>query len=177
MKLTDTKTEQNLLNAFHGESAARNKYTFFAAVADSEGYRQIADILRITAQNEEAHAKMWLSALSMIGDTKKNLAAAADGENAEWTNMYEEYARIADSEGFPRIAAQFRGVAAIEKMHEARFRALLRNIETKEVFKKPEETVWECRNCGHYEAGKEAPSVCPVCGHPIGYFEMRKKNY
>ncbi|MBR0235423.1 MAG: rubrerythrin family protein [Clostridia bacterium] len=177
MELKGSKTEQNLMTAFAGESQARNKYTYFASVAKKEGYEQIADIFLKTADNEKEHAKMWFKALGELGTTAQNLAAAAAGENYEWTDMYDEFARVADEEGFSDIADKFRGVAKIEKAHEERYRALLSNIEMQKVFEKSEETIWECRNCGHLVMGKKAPDVCPVCNHPQSYFEVRKENY
>jgi len=172
-----TKTEQNLREAFAGESQARNKYTYFASVAKKNGYEQIAALFLATAENEKEHAKLWFKALGELGTTPENLLAAAEGENAEWTDMYERMAREAEEEGFTALAAQFRGVAAIEKSHEERYRALLNNIETKQVFEKSGVTVWECRNCGHIVVGVSAPEVCPVCKHPQAYFEVRKENY
>lgn len=177
MELKGTKTEANLLAAFAGESQARNKYTYFASVAKKEGYEQIAEIFLKTADNEKEHAKMWFKALSGIGDTKANLAAAADGENYEWTDMYESFAKDAEAEGFTDLAAKFRAVGAIEKAHEERYRALLNNVEMQQVFEKGEMKMWECRNCGHLVMGKKAPEVCPVCNHPQSYFEVRKENY
>ena len=172
-----TKTEKNLRDAFAGESQARNKYTYFASVAKKAGYEQIAEIFLKTSENEKEHAKLWLKALGEIGDTPTNLLHAAEGENAEWTDMYEQMARDAEAEGFTELAKQFRGVAAIEKAHEERFRALLKNIETKQVFEKSGVQIWECRNCGHIVVGTAAPEVCPVCNHPQAYFEVRKENY
>lgn len=177
MNLKGTKTEKNLQSAFAGESQARNKYTYFASVAKKEGYEQIAAIFESTANNEKEHAKMWFKELDGIGDTAKNLGAAADGENYEWTDMYETFAKEADEEGFKALAAKFRMVAKIEKTHEERYRALLKNVEMQSVFEKSEETMWECRNCGHIVIGKKAPGVCPVCNHPQSYFEVRKENY
>ena len=162
MELKGTKTEANLLSAFAGESQARNKYTYFASVAKKEGYEQIAEIFLKTADNEKEHAKMWFKALSGIGNTKANLAAAADGENYEWTDMYESFAKDAEEEGFIELAEKFRAVGAIEKAHEERYRALLNNIEMQQVFEKGEMKMWECRNCGHLVMGKKAPDVCPV---------------
>ncbi len=176
-KYTGTKTEKNLEAAFAGESQARNKYTFFASVAKKEGYEQIASLFLKTADNEKEHAKMWFKELSGIGDTSANLAAAADGENFEWTDMYEGFAKTAEEEGFADLAEKFRMVAAIEKEHEERYRALLSNVETAAVFEKSEVKVWECRNCGHIAVGTKAPEVCPVCAHPQSYFELREKNY
>lgn len=176
-KYTGTKTEKNLQEAFSGESQARNKYTFFASVAKKEGYEQIAALFLKTADNEKEHAKMWFKELNGIGDTAENLLAAAEGENYEWTDMYEDFAKTAEEEGFTELAHKFRLVAAIEKHHEERYRALLRNVETTEVFKRSEIKVWECRNCGHIVVGKEAPEVCPVCNHPQSYFEIHAENY
>jgi len=165
-KYAGTKTEKNLQEAFAGESQARNKYTYFASVAKKNGYEQIAAIFLQTAENEKEHAKLWFKALGGIGTTEENLLAAAEGENHEWTDMYERFAKDAEAEGFTDLAAQFRGVAAIEKAHEERYRKLLENIKTMEVFKKAGVTIWECRNCGHIVVGTEAPEVCPVCNHP-----------
>lgn len=176
-KYAGTKTEQNLREAFAGESQARNKYTYFASVAKKAGYEQIAALFLKTAENEKEHAKLWFKALGELGTTEENLAHAAEGENFEWTDMYDRMAKEADEEGFPELAAQFRGVAAIEKAHEERYRALLKNIETKQVFEKSGVQVWECRNCGHLVVGTSAPEVCPVCNHPQAYFEMRQENY
>lgn len=175
--LKGTKTEANLMAAFAGESQARNKYTYFASVAKKEGYEQIADIFLDTANNEKEHAKMWFKALEGIGDTKANLKSAAEGENYEWTDMYETFAKEAEEEGFTELAIKFRMVAAIEKTHEERYRALLNNVEMQRVFEKAEETMWECRNCGHLVMGKKAPQVCPVCAHPQSFFEVRSENY
>lgn len=172
-----TKTEKNLLEAFRGESEARNKYTFFASVAKKAGYEQIAALFLKTAENEKEHAKLWFKALGMLGDVKENLEAAANGENYEWTDMYERMAKDAEEEGFHDLAAQFRGVGAIEKAHEERYRKLLQNVEMQEVFKKSEVKVWECRNCGHIVVGMEAPEICPVCNHPQAFFEVREENY
>ncbi len=177
MELKGSKTEKNLMTAFAGESQARNKYTYFASVAKKEGYEQIADIFLKTAENEKEHAKMWFKALGELGTTAENLAAAAAGENYEWTDMYDKFAKDAEEEGFKMLAYQFRAVAAIEKAHEERYRALLNNVEMQKVFEKGEETMWECRNCGHLVMGKKAPAVCPVCAHPQSYFEVRKENY
>ncbi len=177
MNLKGTKTEKNLMEAFAGESQARNKYTYFASVAKKEGYEQIAEIFLKTAENEKEHAKLWFKALGELGDTAKNLAAAAEGENYEWTDMYDRFAKEAEEEGFKTLAYQFRAVAAIEKAHEERYRALLSNVEMQKVFEKAEETMWECRNCGHLVMGKKAPAVCPVCAHPQSFFEVRKENY
>ena len=176
-KYAGTKTEKNLWEAFAGESQARNKYTYFASVAKKAGYEQIAALFLQTAENEKEHAKLWFKALGELGNTAENLLHAAEGENAEWTDMYESMAKEAEEEGFPELAAQFRGVGAIEKLHEERYRALLKNVEAMEVFKKSGVTMWECRNCGHVVVGLEAPEVCPVCNHPQAYFEVRKENY
>ncbi len=176
-ELKGTKTERNLAAAFAGESQARNKYTYFASVAKKEGYEQIAALFLKTADNEKEHAKLWLKELGGIGDTAQNLAAAAEGENYEWTDMYDTFAKEAEEEGFTAIAARFRAVAAIEKAHEERYRALLNNVEMKQVFEKGEMTMWECRNCGHLVMGTKAPAVCPVCVHPQSFFEVRKENY
>ena len=172
-----SKTEQNLKDAFAGESQARNKYTYFASVAKKEGYEQIAAIFEATANNEKEHAKMWFKALGELGTTAENLLHAAEGENYEWTEMYEQFAKDAEEEGFTRLAYQFRAVAKIEKAHEERYRALLHNVEMQAVFAKAEMTMWECRNCGHLVMGKNAPKVCPVCDHPQSFFEVRKENY
>ena len=177
MELKGSKTEQNLRAAFSGESEARNKYTYFASVAKKEGYQQIAAIFEQTANNEKEHAKMWFKELQGIGTTADNLLSAAEGENYEWTDMYATFAKEAEEEGFTEIAARFRLVAEIEKSHEERYRALLNNVEMQAVFEKAEETMWECRNCGHLVMGKKAPEVCPVCKHPQAYFEVRKENY
>ena len=177
MNLKGTKTEQNLMTAFAGESQARNKYTYFASVAKKEGYEQIAAIFLETAENEKEHAKMWFKALGGIGDTAHNLVEAANGENYEWTEMYAEFAKTAREEGFETLARQFEGVAAIEKSHEERYRIWLENIETAQVFAKAGITVWVCRNCGHIHVGVDAPKVCPVCAHPQSYFEVRATNY
>ncbi|MDL2059699.1 rubrerythrin family protein [Mesosutterella sp. AGMB02718] len=176
-KYAGTKTEKNLLEAFAGESQARNKYTYFASVAKKAGYEQIAALFQKTADNEMAHAKLWFRELGGLGDTAENLKAAAEGENYEWTDMYDRMARDAEEEGFPELAARFRGVAAIEKNHEERYRKLLKNVEEKKVFEKSGVTVWECRNCGHIVIGTKAPEVCPVCMHPRSFFEVRKENY
>ncbi|MBQ9801707.1 MAG: rubrerythrin family protein [Clostridia bacterium] len=175
--LKGTKTEQNLMTAFAGESQARNKYTYFASVAKKEGYEQISAIFTKTAENEKEHAKMWFKLLGELGNTAENLAAAAAGENYEWTDMYATFADEAEAEGFTEIAAKFRAVAKIEKAHEERYRALLKNVEMQAVFAKSEETMWECRNCGHLVMGKKAPEVCPVCVHPQSFFEVRAENY
>ncbi|MBQ9686648.1 MAG: rubrerythrin family protein [Oscillospiraceae bacterium] len=172
-----TQTEKNLMTAFAGESEARNKYTYFASKAKKEGFEQIAAIFLKTADNEKEHAKMWFKELGGIGTTAENLAAAANGENYEWTDMYDGFAKTAEEEGFPELAEKFRGVAAIEKHHEERYRALLQNVEMQEVFKKSEVKVWECRNCGHIVVGTSAPEVCPVCAHPQAYFEVSAENY
>ncbi|MGN0604024.1 MAG: rubrerythrin [Oscillospiraceae bacterium] len=172
-----TKTEQNLREAFAGESQARNKYTYFASVAKKAGYEQIAALFLKTADNEKEHAKMWFKALGELGTTEENLQSAAEGENFEWTDMYDRMAKEADEEGFHDLAEKFRGVAAIEKAHEERYRALLKNVEAKAVFEKSGVTVWECRNCGHIVVGTSAPAVCPVCNHPQAYFEVRSENY
>ena len=172
-----TQTEKNLWEAFAGESQARNKYTYFASVAKKQGYEQIAALFLKTAENEKEHAKLWFKELCGIGDTAQNLAAAADGENYEWTDMYEGFAKTAEEEGFPKLAARFRLVAAVEKHHEERYRALLHNLETAEIFAKSEIKVWECRNCGHIVVGEKAPEVCPTCDHPQSYFELRAENY
>jgi len=177
MELKGTKTEQNLRDAFSGESEARNKYTYFASVARKEGYQQIAAIFEETAANEKEHAKLWFKALGALGETEQNLLSAAEGENYEWTDMYARFAKDAEEEGFTALAAQFKMVANIEKMHEERYRKLLNNVEMKQVFEKSGETMWECRNCGHLVMGKKAPEVCPVCAHPKAYFEVRKENY
>ncbi|MBQ7990888.1 MAG: rubrerythrin family protein [Oscillospiraceae bacterium] len=176
-KYAGTKTEQNLLAAFAGESQARNKYTYFASVAKKEGYEQIADIFLRTADNEKEHAKMWFKELSGIGTTAENLGAAADGENYEWTDMYEEFAKVAEEEGFTALAKKFRMVAAIEKHHEERYRQLLKNVETAAVFEKSEVKIWECRNCGHIVVGTKAPEACPVCAHPKSFFEVSAENF
>ena len=175
--LKGTRTEQNLMTAFAGESQARNKYTYFASVARKEGYEQIAAIFMETAENEKEHAKLWFKALGGIGTTAENLVHAAEGENYEWTEMYDEFARVAEEEGFLALAKQFRGVAAVEKEHEERYRKLLENVETAQVFAKAGVTVWVCRNCGHIHIGEEAPKACPVCAHPQAYFEVRATNY
>ena len=177
MELKGSKTEKNLQAAFAGESQARNKYTYFASVAKKEGYEQIAELFLKTAENEKEHAKLWFKALGELGDTAQNLLAAAQGENYEWTDMYETFAKEAEEEGFYEIAARFRGVALIEKAHEERYRKLLANVENKEVFVKKDATTWECRNCGHIVVGKKAPALCPVCNHPGSYFERKANNY
>ena len=176
-KYAGTQTEKNLLAAFAGESEARNKYTFFASKARKEGYEQIAALFLKTAENEKEHAKLWFKELEGIGDTAENLQSAAEGENYEWTDMYEDFAKTAEAEGFTELAHRFRLVAAIEKHHEERYRALLHNVEMAEVFAKSEVKVWECRNCGHIVIGTRAPEVCPTCNHPRSYFEVREENY
>jgi len=176
-KYTGTQTEKNLQAAFAGESQARNKYTYFASVAKKEGYEQISALFTKTADNEKEHAKMWFKELGELGTTTENLKAAADGENYEWTDMYTGFAKTAEEEGFPELAAKFRLVAQIERHHEERYRALLKNIETKQVFEKSEVKVWECRNCGHIIVGTKAPEVCPTCNHPQSYFEVSAENY
>ena len=176
-KYKGTKTELNLQAAFAGESQARNKYTYFASKAKKEGFEQIAALFLKTADNEKEHAKMWFKELNGIGNTAENLSAAADGENCEWTDMYEEFAKTAEEEGFTELAAKFRSVGAIEKHHEERYRALLKNVETSQVFEKSTVKVWECRNCGHIVVGTKAPNVCPVCNHPQSYFEISEENY
>ena len=176
-KYAGTQTEKNLQTAFAGESEARNKYTFFASVAKNEGYEQIAALFLKTAENEKEHAKLWFKELGGIGDTAGNLLAAAEGENYEWTDMYDGFAKTADEEGFPELAQRFRLIAAIEKHHEERYRALLHNVETAAVFEKSEVKVWECRNCGHIVVGTSAPEICPACNHPQSYFEVNAQNY
>ena len=176
-KYAGTQTEKNLEAAFAGESQARNKYTYFASAAKKEGYEQISALFQKTADNEKEHAKMWFKELGGIGDTAQNLGAAADGENYEWTDMYQGFAETAEAEGFPELAEKFRMVAEIERHHEERYRALLRNVETQQVFEKSEVKVWECRNCGHIVVGTKAPDVCPVCAHPQSYFEVHAENY
>ena len=179
MELKGSKTEANLQAAFAGESQARNKYTYFASKAKKEGYEQIAAIFEETAGNEKEHAKMWFKYLEGgdVKDTISNLNAAADGENYEWTDMYDEFARVAEEEGFTEIAAKFKMVGEIEKHHEERFRKLLKNIDDEVVFSSDEDTIWICRNCGHVVIGKKAPAVCPVCAHPQSYFERKAENY
>ena len=179
MELKGSKTEQNLMAAFAGESQARNKYTYFASKAKKDGYEQIAAIFEETANQEKEHAKMWFKELNggEIPSTENNLLAAAEGENYEWTSMYEEFARVAEEEGFVQIANKFRGVAAIEKMHEERYRKLLSNVKDGLVFSRDGDMIWQCRNCGHIVVGKKAPLVCPVCNHPQSYFEIKKENY
>ena len=176
-KYAGTKTEKNLWDAFAGESMARNKYTYFASVAKKAGYEQIAALFLQTAENEKEHAKLWFKALGEVGDTPTNLKHAAEGENYEWTDMYDRMAKEADEEGFHDLAEQMRGVAAIEKTHEERYLALLRNVETNAVFEKAGVVMWECRNCGHLVVGEAAPKYCPVCKHPQAYFEVHKENY
>lgn len=176
-KYAGTKTEQNLHAAFSGESQARNKYTYFASVAKKEGFEQISALFLKTAENEKEHAKLWFKELNGISDTAENLLHAAEGENYEWTDMYENFAKDAEAEGFMELAARFRLVAKIEKEHEERYRALLANVKNDKVFKKDEETVWECRNCGHIHKGKNALEVCPTCNHPKAFFEVNAKNY
>lgn len=176
-KYSGTQTEKNLMTAFTGESEARNKYTFFADIARKEGYEQIADIFLKTAANEQEHAELWFNELNGVGDTSYNLSAAAAGENYEWTDMYAGFAKTAEEEGFPALAARFRMVAEIERHHEERYRALLKNVETAAVFEKSEVKVWECRVCGHIVVGTKAPQACPVCRHSQSYFEIRAENY
>ena len=176
-KYAGTKTEKNLWEAFAGESQARNKYTYFASTTKKEGDEQISALFLKTAENEKEHAKLWFKELGELGKTADNLLHAAEGENYEWTDMYERFAKDAEEEGFPELAAKFRGVAAIEKAHEERYRALLNNVETAQVFEKGSVKVWECRNCGHLVVGTKAPEVCPVCNHPQSYFEVREENY
>ena len=176
-KYKGTQTEKNLQAAFAGESQARNKYTYFASVAKKEGLEQISNIFLKTADNEKEHAKMWFKELEGIGNTKANLEAAAQGENFEWTDMYEGFAKTAEKEGFKDLAVKFRLVAAIEKKHEERYRKLMKNLENDEVFKKSEVKIWECRNCGHIVVGTKAPEICPVCAHPQAYFEISAENY
>lgn len=176
-KYKGTQTEKNLLTAFAGESQARNKYSYFASKAKKDGFEQIAEIFQKTADNEKEHAKMWFKELYEIKDTKNNLKDAVDGENHEWTDMYEGFAKTAESEGFPELAKKFRLVAAIEKRHEERYRALLKNIEMQQVFEKSDVKIWECRNCGHIVVGTKAPDICPTCAHPQSYFEICAENY
>ena len=176
-KYAGTKTEKNLWEAFAGESQARNKYTYFASVAKKQGFEQITALFLATAENEKEHAKLWFKELGALGDTVENLSEAAAGENYEWTDMYDRMAKEAEEEGFVELAFKFRGVAAIEKSHEERYRALLKNVETAKVFEKCDVQVWECRNCGHMVVGTAAPQLCPVCAHPQAYFEIRKENY
>lgn len=176
-KYKGTQTEKNLMEAFAGESQARNKYTYFASKAKKEGFEQIAEIFQKTADNEKEHAKLWFKELEGIGDTAQNLLAAAEGEKYEWTDMYEGFAKTAEEEGFKALAMKFRLVAAIEKRHEERYRALLKNVEMQEVFAKSDVKVWECRNCGHIVVGEKAPEICPTCAHPQAYFEIHIDNY
>ena len=176
-KYVGTQTEKNLQAAFAGESQARSKYTFFASVAKKQGYEQIAALFLKTADNEKEHAKLWFKELAGIGSTAENLAAAAEGENYEWTDMYAGFAKTAEAEGFPELAARFRMVGEVERHHEERYRALLHNVETAAVFAKSEVKIWECRNCGHIVVGTAAPEVCPVCNHPQSYFELCAENY
>ena len=176
-KYAGTQTEKNLMEAFAGESQARNKYTYFASKAKKEGFEQIAEIFQKTADNEKEHAKLWFKELEGIGDTAQNLLHAAEGENYEWTDMYEGFAKTAEEEGFKALAMKFRLVAAIEKRHEERYRALLKNVELQEVFAKSDVKVWECRNCGHIVVGEKAPELCPTCAHPQAYFEIHVDNY
>ncbi len=176
-KYAGTKTEKNLMEAFAGESQARNKYTYFAAIAQREGYDQISELFLKTARNEQEHARIWFEELGHLGNTAENLLQAAEGENYEWTDMYDRFAKDAEEEGFHDLAEKFRKVAAIEKAHEERYRALLNNVETQQVFEKAEETMWECRICGHLVMGKNAPEVCPVCKYAQSYFEVHKENY
>ena len=176
-KYSGTQTEKNLWEAFAGESQARNKYSYFASVAKKQGFEQIAALFLKTAENEKEHAKLWFKELCGIGNTAQNLAAAAEGENYEWTDMYDGFAKTADEEGFHELAERFRLVAAVEKHHEERYRALLRNVELAEVFEKSEVKVWECRNCGHIVVGEKAPDICPTCNHPRSYFELHAENY
>ena len=176
-KYAGTQTEKNLEAAFAGESQARNKYTYFASRAKKDGFEQIAALFQKTADNDKEHAKLWFKELEGIGDTAQNLKAAAEGENYEWTDMYEDFAKTAEAEGFAALAKKFRMVAAIEKRHEERYRALLKNVETAAVFEKSEVKVWECRNCGHIVVGTKAPAACPVCAHPQSFFEVTAENY
>lgn len=177
MDLKGSRTEQNLMTAFSGESQARNKYSYFASVAKKEGFEQISAIFTETADNEKEHAKMWFKELQLLGNTPENLKAAAEGENYEWTDMYKGFAEVAEEEGFTALADKFRMVAEIEKTHEERYLKLLHNVEMQQVFEKAEETMWKCRNCGHLVVGKKAPQVCPVCAHPQSYFEVKAENY
>ena len=179
MELKGSRTEQNLMAAFAGESQARNKYTYFASKAKKDGYEQIAAIFEETANQEKEHAKLWFKELhgGEVPSTEDNLLAAAEGENYEWTEMYEEFAKVAEEEGFTLLAKKFRGVAAIEKTHEERYRKLLKNIEDEVVFSRDGDVIWQCRNCGHIVIGKKAPLVCPVCNHPQSYFEIKAENY
>ena len=177
MELKGSKTEANLMAAFGGESQARNKYTFYASVAKNEGYEQIAALFQKTADNEKEHGEMWFKALGGIGDTPANLLAGAEGENYEWTIMYDQFAKEAEAEGFAELAAKFRMVGAVEKSHEERYRKLLENVKNGKVFSKDGEVIWECRNCGHLHFGKEAPQICPVCEHLQSFFQMKEENY
>lgn len=176
-KYAGTQTEKNLMAAFAGESEARNKYTYFASKAKKDGFEQIGALFLKTAENEKEHAKLWFKELEGIGSTAENLLSAAEGENYEWTDMYEGFARTADEEGFHELAQRFRLVGAVEKHHEERYRALLHNVEMAEVFAKSQVKVWECRNCGHIVVGTQAPEVCPTCNHPQSYFEVHAENY
>ena len=176
-KYAGTQTEKNLMTAFAGESEARNKYTYFASVAKKQGFEQISALFLKTADNEKEHAKLWFKELGLLGDTAENLLSAAEGENYEWTDMYDGFAKTAEAEGFHELAARFRLVAAVEKHHEERYRALLKNVEMAEVFAKSEVKVWECRNCGHIVGGPAAPEICPTCAHPQAYFEIHAENY
>ena len=176
-KYAGTQTEKNLMAAFAGESEARNKYTYFASKAKKEGFEQISVLFLKSTDNEKEHAKLWFKELNGIGNTAENLASAANGENYEWTDMYAGFAKTADEEGFHDLAAKFRLVAAIEKHHEERYRALLKNVQTQQVFEKSEVKVWECRNCGHIIVGTKAPEICPTCDHPQSYFEIHEENY
>ena len=176
-KYAGTQTEKNLMAAFSGESEARNKYTYFASKAKKDGFEQIAALFQKTADNEKEHAKLWFKELNGIGGTAENLLHAAEGENYEWTDMYAGFAETAEKEGFPELAAKFRLVAAIEKHHEERYRKLLQNVETMQVFEKSDVTIWECRNCGHIIVGTKAPELCPTCAHPRSYFEVNAENY
>lgn len=176
-KYVGTKTEKNLMEAFSGESQARNKYTYFANIAQREGYDQISELFLKTARNEQEHARIWFEELGGLGNTAKNILQAAEGEHYEWTDMYDRFAKEAEAEGFPELADRFRSVGTIEKAHEERYRALLKNVELQQVFEKSEETMWECRVCGHLVMGRKAPEVCPVCTHSQSYFEVRKENY
>ncbi|MCM1514978.1 MAG: rubrerythrin family protein [Paraprevotella sp.] len=176
-RYTGTQTEKNLQAAFAGESEARNKYTYFASKAKKEGFEQIAELFLKTAENEKEHAKLWFKELEGIGDTAQNLLTAAEGENYEWTDMYENFAKTADEEGFKDLAIKFRLVAAVERRHEERYRALLKNVEMQEVFARSEVKVWECRNCGHIVVGEKAPEICPTCAHPKAYFELHVDNF
>lgn len=176
-KYSGTKTEKNLWDAFAGESQARNKYTYFASVAKKAGYEQIAELFLKTADNEKEHAKLWFKELGELGTVAENLLHAAEGENYEWTDMYDGFAKVAEEEGFTEIAAKFRLVGAVEKHHEERYRALIDNVETGKVFSRDGDAIWICRNCGHIVIGKEPPEICPVCAHPKAYFELRSVNY